>query len=204
MLELYEYAEVVMRLTQRDKDIIKYLKRAKCLTTEQIAKVFFPGRSLDAVRKRMRKLVSRSYLSLNTSLGISLFHLDSLKISRNCEHTMAINDVRITAGAVDFFYAHWELGEFNWEYPVIPDAVFKKDGKVYLLEVDMGTESKRQLKDKFSRYMFDFEYTLIIIGNKSIKKLAEDILGQNVIAATLSELKSTREQETDRTQTPQS
>ena len=51
-----------MRLTTRDKEILRKLQRCKWLTTSQIQRVFFPGVSLDPVRKRMHKLADAKYL----------------------------------------------------------------------------------------------------------------------------------------------
>src|SRR5439155_17842556 len=112
------------------------------------------------------------------------------KPPKTIEHLVAVNQIRLTAEQerVTFFYAYWELARFGWEYPVIPDAVVKRDGQVYLVEFDNGTESAAQLKEKFRNYgCFGFPYTLLLVADtaerlKSIKKTADALIdGKTVL-----------------------
>src|SRR5262249_49643139 len=94
----------------------------------------------------------------------------------------------------EFFYGYWEFGDFEWTYPVIPDAICKINGTIFILEVDSGTESLKQLKLKFSNYQsFDFSYQLIVVidevsRKERIKNLAEGLLDQDVTIVRLAEL----------------
>jgi len=186
-----------MRLQERDKAIRKYLRTAKWLTTEQVGRKFFPDRSLDAVRKRMRKLISAKYLkSLQPNpMHEKLFALPETATYKNLQHLTMVNWLRILAEKeqCDFFYAYWEFGDFEWIYPVIPDGISKINGTIYLLEVDSGTESLKQLKTKFRNYeSFDFAYQLIVIADEvsrqeKIKKLTESLIVHEVTITTITE-----------------
>ena len=154
-----------MRLTARDKAILRKVERCKWLTTSQIQRQFFPGVSLDPVRKRLRKLAEAKYLQSYQQHQMSELLHGQGKPPKQIEHLVAINDIRIAAekGQVAFFYACWELPAFGWEYPVIPDAVCGIGETVHLVEYDRGTEGHEQLQKKFAQYAcFDFEYALLL------------------------------------------
>ena len=51
-----------MKLTGRDRELLRELLAARWLTTSQIHRRFFPHTTPDAVRKRLRKLVAADYL----------------------------------------------------------------------------------------------------------------------------------------------
>ena len=53
----------LVELTAREPHLFHKLNAAGWLTTGQIRDYFFPGRSLNAVSKRLRKLVAAKYLS---------------------------------------------------------------------------------------------------------------------------------------------
>jgi len=57
------YAAVLTQLTARDLKLLQKLNLAGWLTTKQIQAYFFPGKSLNAVSKRLRKLVAAGYLA---------------------------------------------------------------------------------------------------------------------------------------------
>lgn len=52
----------VMRLTQRDMELLRELRAARWLTTTQIRRRFFTQVSLSAAHRRLRKLVVVKYL----------------------------------------------------------------------------------------------------------------------------------------------
>ena len=103
----------MVKLTTRDKRILGKCADAQWLTTSQIHALFFKDKTLDAVRKRLRKLVEANYLkAVQTRYFIDSFHtLDDagIKLVRltrpgiqlhrtvpeHLEHLTAINDVRI-------------------------------------------------------------------------------------------------------------
>src|SRR6266851_1255123 len=136
-----------MRLLARDKAILRKLDACKWLTTSQVQRLFFPGISLDFVRKRLRKLGLGDHLKSfqPDRMSEALHGLGTPP--KQVQHLIGINELRLAAEkeACEFFYAYWELGQFNWSYPVIPDAVCKK-GNLFLIEYDTGSESRKRLK----------------------------------------------------------
>ena len=152
-----------MRLTKRCLDLFKLLRAARWLTTAQIHRRFFRTASLDAARKRLRKLTEAGHLVvvrqnrlsecwftlgkegkriLEADLGgeISL----ERALPKQCEHLLGINDVRIAAelaSKLSYFFACWELPGLGWDHVVIPDAVFSLGGKNVVLEYDRGFEN---------------------------------------------------------------
>jgi hypothetical protein len=167
----------MVKLTTRDRRILGKCADAQWLTTSQIHALFFKDKTLDAVRKRLRKLVEANYLkAVQTRCFIDSFHtLDDagiklLRVSRpgiqlhrtvpdHLEHLTAINDVRIAVEAsgvkLRFFYAHWELSALRWKYPVIPDAAFSvvtDRTSTCMVEIDRGTELSKDIQRKFEGY----------------------------------------------------
>src|SRR5437016_6307999 len=123
-----------MRLTERDKEILRKLQRCKWLTTSQIQRVFFPDAALDPVRKRMRKLAHAKYLQSFRQHHMAEMLHGLGKPPKQIEHLTGINDIRLAAEKEnpDLFYAYWELPGFEWDYPIVPDAVCKH-AKVFFL-----------------------------------------------------------------------
>jgi hypothetical protein len=183
-----------MRLVDRDKQLLKKLEICKWLTTSQIQRLYFPLASLDAVRKRLRKLAAAGHIRSyqRDRMSEALHGLGA--VPKQVDHLVAINTIRIHAeqGGAEFFYAYWELGSFNWIYAVIPDAILKTDS-VYLIEFDSGSESLQQFKDKLRLYAasLDFEYTLVIAANTDrrlaqLKKAADPLIGGKVMTQLLT------------------
>jgi DNA-binding Lrp family transcriptional regulator len=182
-----------MRLVDRDKQILKKLEICKWLTTSQIQRLYFPHASLDAVRKRLRKLGAAGYIRSYQPDRMSEALHGLGAVPKQVDHLVAINTIRIHAeqAGAEFFYANWELGSFDWNYAVIPDAILKTDS-VYLIEYDSGTESLQQFKDKLRLYAtsLDFEYTLVIAANTDrrltqLKKVANALIGGKVLTQLL-------------------
>src|SRR6266496_5725826 len=174
-----------MRLTIRDKDIVRKLQRCKWLTTSQIQRAFFPGVSLDPVRKRMRKLAHAKYLRSYRRHRMSEMLHGLGKPPKQIEHLVGINDIRLAAeeDAPDFFYGYWELPAFGWDYPIVPDAVCKVGDTVYLVEYDTGTETFTQLQTKFARYdCFDFTYALFLCAETEKRLLKLKTLANQTVS----------------------
>ncbi len=167
----------MVKLTTRDKRILGKCADAQWLTTSQIHALFFKDKTLDAVRKRLRKLVEAQYLkAVQTRYFIDSFHtlddagLSVVRLTRpgiqihrtvpeHLEHLTAINDVRVSVESSDinvrFFYAHWELSALGWKYPVIPDAAFSvvtDRTATCMVEIDRGTELNKDILQKFEGY----------------------------------------------------
>lgn len=138
------------------------LATARWLTTEQIHRRFFKRRSIDAARKRLRKLADVGYLVQvrKDRMSSALFTVgpegkrllereghDAVALERRVpmqlEHLLGINDLRIAAeetGQLSYFFACWELGSLQWRYPVIPDAIAAFGAETFALEFDRGVE----------------------------------------------------------------
>jgi len=97
-----------MRLLARDKAILRKLDACKWLTTSQIQRLFFPGISLDFVRKRLRKLVQGDYLKSfqPDRMSEALHGLGTTP--KQVQHLNGINEIRLAAEkeACEFFFAH--------------------------------------------------------------------------------------------------
>lgn len=187
-----------MRLQLRDREILDYLNKVKVLCLQQVNVKFFPGKSLDSVRKRLRKLSNLKLLrqSKTTTTTSMVLTLPGVSLPKQLEHTLNINWLRLAVEKEnpDFVYSCWELRGMGWQYPVEPDLVFSIGGKMYLAEIDTGSESSKQLKDKFNSYaMFDidFVYTLVFVrtnGNSPNRSLAGRF--DSVMEMDLEEIKA--------------
>jgi hypothetical protein len=187
----------MVMLTARDKRILGKCADAQWLTTSQIHSLFFKDKTLDAVRKRLRKLVEANYLkaiqtryfldsfySLNDA-GINLVRQTRPdvhkhgKVPEHLEHLAAINDVRVALESsgtrIRFFYAHWELSALGWMYPVIPDAAFSVSSEkisTCIVEIDRGTELNKDILKKFGGYAIvalTFPFDAVILLTTSPK-----------------------------------
>jgi hypothetical protein len=167
----------MLRITDRDVRLIAKCAAAQWLTTSQVQRLFFPDVTLDRVRKRLRKLAGAAYLfSAQPHAMAEMLHTAgrqgkclleergwgvqlTKRLPEHLEHLQGINDIRVAVESdscrVQFFFAHWELGEYNWPYPVIPDAVFCADlGReaTFGVEYDRATERHQTLLQKLHQY----------------------------------------------------
>ena len=182
MLRLRCHGETArtMRLTPRCIDIFKLLLGAGWLTTSQIHRRFFAHATMDAARKRLRKLTEDEYLIMiqEHPMTEALFALgragkQSLersgsseirllrKLPKQLEHFIGINDLRIAAELsvpLRYFFASWELPGTGWRYPLIPDAVFAMQDRTFAAEFDRGLETIGYLmRTKITVYRRSFE-----------------------------------------------
>ena len=174
-----------MKLTERDRKIIEKLQTCECLTTGQVARLFFPGVSLSAVRQRLAKLctdkVLKKHQSHQMSEGVYLPYGD--KPPKQYEPLSGLNEIRIAIESsqreVSYFYAYWELAKVGWDFHVIPDAVCKVDGERYLIEYDRSTEPVSYLKQKVIMYEdLDFDFDKVVIfcdTNARIKSFSKSL-----------------------------
>jgi len=197
LLHLWAHDEITgdltMRLTERDQEILRKLERCKWFTTTQIQRLFFPNVSLDPVRKRLRKLADAKHLRSYQRHHMSEMLHGLGKPPKQIEHLIGINDIRLAAEREHpiFFYAYWELPAFGWDYPIVPDAVSKAGGKLYLVEYDTGTETLAQLQTKFARYdCFDFEYVLLLCAETEKRLLKLKALANPTVPEVIAKLMS--------------
>jgi hypothetical protein len=154
-----------MRLTGRCMEILEMMRAARWLTTGQIRRRFFGRASLDAARKRLRKLGGGEYIRrVQEKRGYeALFTLGregkramekkgaaeiilERQPPRQREHLLGINDVRIAAelaGSLSYFFSAWELPALKWRHAIIPDALFCMNGATFAVELDRGMEGIR-------------------------------------------------------------
>src|SRR5689334_22749332 len=120
------------RLTPRCRLLLNLLAQARWLSTSQIQTAFFPGRSADAVRKRLRKLtaakilyriqphrMSEAYFGLGVQGKSALEQAGGAEIvlerrlPAHLAHLLGINDVRLAIErspcVVKYFFACWEF-----------------------------------------------------------------------------------------------
>lgn len=168
---------VNVRLSDRDLRVISKCAVSKWLTTGQLARLYFPSVTPDAVRKSLRRLVDSGYLVAYRehqmaealhgvgSKGKVLLEAGGLpaeatrKPPRQIEHLTGINDFRIAVeicpAEVAFFFASWELPALGWVHPVIPDAVVGlrlPERRTFFVEYDRATETLATLSDKLRMY----------------------------------------------------
>jgi hypothetical protein len=164
-----------MRLTNRCTDLLRLLVSARWLTTSQIHRRFFADVSLDAARKRLRKLTNAKHLVMfqENRMSEALFRLgtegkrileargaDPINLERGwpkqLEHVTGVNDLRIAAenaGELSYFFSYWELPGLGWHGPLIPDAIFSLGEQTFAAEYDRGVEGiKSVLRGKMAAY----------------------------------------------------
>jgi hypothetical protein len=183
------------------------LRAARWLTTGQVHRRFFPNATVDAARKRLRKLSQGGYLvrfrehhmaKALFTLGVEGKRLleqsgaEEIALERTppkqLEHFTGINDVRIAAelaGSLSYFFACWELPGVRWRYSVIPDAVFSMRNRTFAAEIDRGLETVRFfVSSKIARYRegldgFPLAAVLIVTDRKArMRSLAKAIAGE--------------------------
>lgn len=151
-----------MRLTRRCLSLLELMPAARWLATSQVHHRFFPDATLDAARKRLRKLTESQYLAMyrQNRMAEALFTLgregkrvlekrrtDAITLEhrppRQWEHFASVNDLRIEAeltGKLKYFFAYWELPALHWPHSIIPDAVFSMGSRTFAAEIDRGFE----------------------------------------------------------------
>jgi hypothetical protein len=211
----------IMRLTPRCIELFRLLQAALWLLTRQIHRRFFPNASLDAARKFLRKHVARGHLAAYREhrMTETLFTLGpegkrvlqqsggaevrlERKPPRQVAHLAGINDIRIAAelaGSLSYFYACWELPQFDWPHPIIPDAVCALSGRTFAVEYDRGMEGVRFfVETKIAQYERGLEglpLTAVLVitdGEQRMKNLAHAVSAcrQTVLFSTLDKVRT--------------
>ncbi len=182
----------MLRCTERDKKLIVKCSLCRWLTTTQIQRLYFPGATVNAVQKRLRKLAEEGYLRTHREGILSetlhaagpkakaIFEANGLEyiggndVSRQIEHLAGVNDIRIAVETgtvpIAYFFAHWQLANVGWTHAVIPDAVFGVRGpslRNFVVEYDRATEGLTVLVAKLRTYQeglrgFSFEAAVIV------------------------------------------
>lgn len=167
---------MTLHITERDRRMLSKCAVCRWLTTDSLRRLYFPGVTLNAVQKRLRKLAEAGYLrSYREHPTAESIHALGPKgkllveergieaslpreVPRQLEHLLGVNEIRIAieTGGVEvlFFFSAQELGGVGWIYPVIPDAVFavREGRRTFLVEYDRSTETLEKLLDKLIWY----------------------------------------------------
>jgi hypothetical protein len=169
-----------VRITERDRRLLRKLLAARWLTTSQVRRLLFPNASLNRVQKRLRTLTEDGILrakrpdrmgeSLHSigQVGRRLLERDGIEVHvprslpAQLAHFTGINDIRVaveTAGlAISYAYACWELSTVGWKHAIIPDFVAHIDedgGKRLAFEYDRDHESTAMFVKKLTAYATD-------------------------------------------------
>src|SRR6266849_1322293 len=197
---------VNVRLSERDLRIVAKCAVSKWLATGQLARLYFPNVTTDAVRKSLRRLVEAGYLVVHREhqMAEALHGLGpkgkvlleakgvpaevTSRPPRQIEHLVGINDVRVAVevrpAQVAYFFACWELQALGWVHPVIPDAIvgLKLPGRqTFLMEYDRGTETLATLAGKLRGYeggLSGVPFRALLLVTDTASRL--DALGRHV------------------------
>jgi len=180
-----------IRLSERDQRVIVKCALGKWLTTTQLARLYFPGVTSDAVRKSLRRLADAGYLvshrehQLAESLhgvgtkGKGVLEAKGLSADvvrtppRQSEHLIGLNDIRVAVETgslhVAYFFASWEVQALGWPHPLIPDAVLGlrlPNRQTFFLEYDRGTETLATFTKKLRFYeegLFGIRFRAVLV-----------------------------------------
>ena len=167
-------------LSSRDELILRGVARFRLARTSDILKLAFPNTRQDTAARRLRRLYDVGYLDVLSgdrsqenrySLGpkgrlwAQDHSVEALKRpSGSLDHHLAI--VRVWANLtrythdqhirLDLFKPDWEIRKKASDLSLVPDALVQLtlSGKVlrFAVEVDLGTEPLRTLRDKVTAY----------------------------------------------------
>src|SRR5437899_6821594 len=188
-----------LRLSERDLRVLAKCAVSKWLTTSQLQRLYFPDVTPDAARKSLRRLSHAEYLISfrENPMAEALYAIGpkakallatkglEVELCRTppgqVEHLIGINDVRIAVEAepsrVAYFFAFWELTQFQWEHALIPDAVFAlkhPHRRTFLMEYDRGNETREQLSRKFLAYgqgLSGFPFDVVVLVTDTPERL---------------------------------
>lgn len=192
----------------RDRELFDLLGRARWLSTSQVQRRFFAGRSANAVNKRLRKLVRAGFLRC-VRPGMAdeqWFRLGPAaqieadipsRLPAHLEHFSGINDVRLWLEnmrvrellPVGEFLAEWELKTVGQGWPVVPDGVVftNEQGVLIAFEMDCSTENPRMLASKLRRYGAagrDIEAVVIVATSwPRLRSITKVLLEEDAAAA---------------------
>ena len=183
---------MTLRLTERDLRMLVKCALCRWLTTDQLRRLYFPGATLNAVQKRLRKLADAGYLRSHREhptaesihavgpKGKPLVEEKGVEVAAGndvpsqVEHLLGVNELRLGVEqgpvAVAYCFAYWQLADLGWRHPVIPDLLFavrSPERRAFVAEYDRGTETLDKLFEKLRRYGaglegFPFEGVLVV------------------------------------------
>lgn len=123
-----------MKLTDRDINIINFIKENQGATIEQLQKLFFP--SYDMTAKRLKLLAENKFLKVQVhpTLGKKVYYLKKLPSF----HSLVITDINILLkGQIEFMQREYKIKNNK------VDCIFiLKEGKIIITEIDIYNRTK--------------------------------------------------------------
>jgi hypothetical protein len=174
------------KLTSRDRNILWSCAVSQALTTAQIQRWHFGTTSLRNVQKRLQKLAEAGFLNVietrvctdNLVLlgreGQAELQKTGWKVElkkeapKDLEHHLGVVDIRIALDRnlqampgmhLRYCYAYWELGQFAWSYPIIPDMVFSFRN-AYILQAAVEFDRKTEMLNVFTKKLLQYRLLL--------------------------------------------
>ena len=102
-----------------------------------------------------------------------------------------------------YFFAFWELPQFQWDHAVIPDALFAlmlPERHTFVVEYDRGNETREQLARKFLAYsegLSGFQLDAVILVTDTPERLEtvrhhlrHRLVSMRLLGTTLSTIKT--------------
>lgn len=199
------------KLTSRDFKVLWSCADCQVLTTSQVQRWHFAGTTLRKVQKRLQKLAEAGYLNaIQTRVGVDNLVVlgrtgweelqkkgwkEELKkeLPKDLEHHLGVVDIRIAVQKgleglsgmkLRYFYAYWELGQFQWSYPIIPDALFSIRNAYVAsaaVEFDRNTYSLAVFAKKLLQYrrlVVSHPITTVVVvaeNRTNIEKLGQEL-----------------------------
>lgn len=217
------------KLTSRDRQILWSCGVSQVLTTSQILRWHFGSTSLRNVQKRLQKLVEAGFLNVietrvctdNLVLlgkeGQAELQKTGWKVElrqeapKDLEHHLGVVDIRIALDRslralpgmqLRYCYTYWELGQFAWSYPIIPDMIFSLRN-AYTLQAAVEFDRKTEMLNVFAKKLLQYRLllerhplsTILVVAEKDedAERLVEELEGVRntipIVTVALPDLK---------------
>ncbi len=174
------------KLTSRDRNILWSCGVSQVLTTSQIQRWHFGNTSLRNVQKRLQKLVEAGFLNVTQTRvctdnlvllgkeGQEELQRTGWKVElkkeapKDLQHHLGVVDIRIALDRslqalpgmqLRYCYAYWELGQFAWSYPIIPDVIFSLRN-AYTLQAAVEFDRKTEMLNVFAKKLLQYQMLL--------------------------------------------
>ncbi len=216
------------KLTSRDRQILWSCGVSQVLTTAQIQRWHFGSTSLRNVQKRLQKLAEAGFLSITRTRvctdnlvllgreGQAELQRTGWKVElrkeapKDLEHHLGVVDIRIALDRgptlpgmrLRYCYAYWELGQFAWSYPIVPDMIFSLRNAYTIqaaVEFDRKTETLKVFAQKLLQYRLVLRRhplsTVMVVAEKDadLERLEQGLEGVRntipIVTVALSDLK---------------
>lgn len=188
-----------MRITERDKKILRFINDFGGVQCSQISK--FIGTPKQNIYRRLRKMKASGYVQhhlfwqhkegvFTTTVEGNDLNNDTLKPMRRINKGMIDHDLALVDLAIkitpekDFFVPERRIRQYPdiWEFKEhLPDGLIKKNtGELIAIELELSIKTKQRLEDIFDFYSVHAEISEVryYVGDKyvetAIKKRIDD------------------------------